>query len=233
MIIIQGCSDEVIEDNNDGLCGRHELLPETTRALKWELANIFVTVALGSDFGSGIPVVKKWQKPVKIFIKGSYTDDHLSELESVINDINDLLTGFMTVEQVQDSTDSNMIAFFGSKSEYINLFPEAQHELNNAIGFFVIHHNKNFEIESGHIFIDVHNTTIQIQKHILREELTQSLGLPNDIGLPNSMFYDKPSNTTTYSNEDKELLRMLYRPEILPGMNEGTVRSVITDLLCI
>ena len=139
----------------------------------------------------------------------------------------------MVLEQVKDSTESNLVMFFGAKSEYLHRFPEASNNFNEAIGYFVFHHNEEFFIESGHLFVDVHNTTLQIQKHILREELTQALGLPTDTGLSNSIFYDKPSSITNYSIMDKEVIRLLYRPEISPGMGEEKARDIAKGLLCL
>ena len=52
---------------------------------------------------------------------------------------------------------------------------------------------------------------IQSQKHLLREELTQSLGLRNDsYTYPESIFYSNWTNTTEYTELDKSLIDMLY-----------------------
>ena len=49
------------------------------------------------------------------------------------------------------------------------------------------------------------------QRSILREELTQSLGLCNDSWkCPNSMFYQGWSNNTEFSDLDEEIIQMLY-----------------------
>ena len=62
-------------------------------------------------------------------------------------------------------------------------------------------------------FVDLNRTVgeTEFQKHILREELTQSLGLFNDSEkYENSIFYDGYSTVTEYSEIDKELIDMLY-----------------------
>ena len=49
------------------------------------------------------------------------------------------------------------------------------------------------------------------QKHLLREELTQSLGLCNDSWkYDNSIFYQGWTTTNQYSEMDKRLIDMLY-----------------------
>jgi hypothetical protein len=52
---------------------------------------------------------------------------------------------------------------------------------------------------------------VEAQKSVLREELTQSLGLCNDSWeYPNSIFYQGWSTNTEYSDLDKEIIQMLY-----------------------
>jgi hypothetical protein len=48
-------------------------------------------------------------------------------------------------------------------------------------------------------------------KHLLREELTQSLGLFNDSWeYPESIFYQGWTTTTEFAPIDRELIDMLY-----------------------
>ena len=50
------------------------------------------------------------------------------------------------------------------------------------------------------------------KKHLLREELTQSLGFFNDSWLyPESIFYQGWTDVTEYSEMDKEIIKMLYK----------------------
>ena len=54
-------------------------------------------------------------------------------------------------------------------------------------------------------------TSIDAQKHLLREELTQSLGLFNDSDkYPNSIFQQAWTETTEYSEIDIKMIHMLY-----------------------
>jgi hypothetical protein len=64
----------------------------------------------------------------------------------------------------------------------------------------------------GTMYVDIEKITkVDAKKHILREELTQSLGLPNDsYDYPESIFYQGWTETTEYTELDKELIQMLY-----------------------
>jgi hypothetical protein len=50
-----------------------------------------------------------------------------------------------------------------------------------------------------------------MKKHILREELTQSIGLLNDsMKYPNSIFYQGWTFPTEYTELDKEVIKRHY-----------------------
>ena len=65
---------------------------------------------------------------------------------------------------------------------------------------------------SGKMYVDlVRNGDVESYKHLLREELTQSLGLFNDSwDYPESIFYQAWTTTTEYAPIDSELIDMLY-----------------------
>ena len=75
-----GCADEAKPIHNEKLCGRYELLPETRDFMKVPLVDIFVSIALGSEFDMGVPVIKKWQAPMKVYVTGSSSDSNIDEL---------------------------------------------------------------------------------------------------------------------------------------------------------
>lgn len=63
------------------------------------------------------------------------------------------------------------------------------------------------------IFIDTERANgLKQQKHLVREEVTQALGLMNDSPeYPDSMFYSKFSNQTEFSYKDVWSVYELYR----------------------
>jgi hypothetical protein len=69
------------------------------------------------------------------------------------------------------------------------------------------------EVAEGLMYVDVTRASNDenAQKHLLREELTQSLGLFNDsYKYDNSIFYQGWTTTTEYDPIDRELIDMLY-----------------------
>jgi hypothetical protein len=65
---------------------------------------------------------------------------------------------------------------------------------------------------SGKMYVDLHrNKDEESHRHLLREELTQSLGLMNDPwDYPESIFYQGWSTTTEFAPIDIYLIDLLY-----------------------
>ncbi len=86
--------------------------------------------------------------------------------------------------------------------------------LKNNWGLFAFYRSSydRSEIISSEVFvntIETKNTTQQ--KHLLREELTQSIGFPNDsYRYKNSIFQQKWTEVTKYSELDKKIIKMHY-----------------------
>jgi len=61
--------------------------------------------------------------------------------------------------------------------------------------------------------------TQQERSHLIREELTQSLGLFQDSWrYPGSIFYQGWTDITEYSDLDRATIRLLYDSRLAPGM---------------
>jgi len=194
--------------------------------------DFFKSVALGIEYGSTIKLTRKWSSDMKIFVGGSPSDELLQELHLIKNEINALVTDGFSMEIVNDSVNSNYYIFFGSGKDYANLFPGQSYYIKDNWGLFYIEWDTNFEITSGDMYVDINKANLVEQKHILREELTQSLGFPNDIPYEReSIFYKDWSTTNYYSDLDIEIIRLLYHPEMGAGLNESSVDNVLKGIL--
>ena len=125
--------------------------------------------------------------------------DIVSELNSIINPIE--------LKIVSSKSEANYFVYFGSheafKTKYDLLFPS---RLDHNYGYFEVYY------DSGNMYVDLYRTSDQeAHKHLLREELTQSLGLLNDsYDYPESIFYQGWTTTTEFAPIDIELIDMLY-----------------------
>jgi hypothetical protein len=64
----------------------------------------------------------------------------------------------------------------------------------------------------------------------LHEELTQGLGLPNDSPRARPSIFNDDEEFALLTDQDELLLRMLYSPELRPGMSPDEARPIVETL---
>ena len=189
----------------------------------------FLNVALGTEYGTGFQVTQKWTSEMNIFMGGNPSAEMLSELNLIKEEVNTYATDGFSMNIVNDSLQSNFYLFFGPPDDYVELFPEQGIIIDdNNNGLFHINMNSNFEIISGHMFVNIDISNSERRKHILREELTQSLGLSNDVAWYSnrgSIFYGGISSLTHFDGRDIEIIRLLYHPNMVPGLDRNMAES--------
>jgi hypothetical protein len=170
--------------------------------------NYFAKIVKSSEF-EGSTDISRWRKDVKIFILGDKQPYLMNELKLVVDELNDIIEP-INITIVNSRGEANLVGYFGSHIGYGELEPYAKKYLSNNWGLFVV--NGSSEITSGTFFIDTKRCDdVVTQKHIVREELTQALGLFNDsYEYKNSIFYQGWSDVTEFAEIDKQLIRMLY-----------------------
>ncbi|NJM26207.1 MAG: DUF2927 domain-containing protein [Bacteroidia bacterium] len=155
-----------------------------------EAKTYYKQIALGVEFGTGSGVVHKWETNLKIFVTGEPADYLLLELDKIIEEINALSGSGTKLERVSDEADANFEIFFGSGNDYAAIEPNAASYVAANWGLTWIYWNTSSVIYQGSMYVDIYRATdMSAQKHLLREELTQSLGLLNDsYDYANSIF---------------------------------------------
>lgn len=64
----------------------------------------------------------------------------------------------------------------------------------------------------------------------LHEELTQGLGLPNDSPRARPSIFNDDEEFALLTDQDEMLLRILYSPELRPGMSAAEARPIVETL---
>ena len=192
----------------------------------------FKEVALGFEIGGASQITRKWREPLRAFVMGAPTEENTNELELILGELEELITDGFEIEIVDSREQSNFVMFFGSGQAYANLFPEASAFITNSTGLFFVSWDSENYLKEGHMFVDTQRTTSELQRHIVREELTQSLGLARDSELyENSIFQQRVSTVTEYAEIDRELIRLLYHPDMTSGLNATEVEEVLRGIL--
>ncbi len=194
-----------------------------------EAQEYFLEIALGSEYGNSQPVIRKWTQTMRVAFYSPPPPPLATEFQSIIHDIN-ALSKSIRIEPVEEVTEANMVIFITDAATYGAYEPNARPYLNTNLGFVWVYWDNQFRIYKGSVYVnsDVDTTC---QKHLLREELTQSLGLQNDsYKYPNSIFYQKWTCTTAYSKLDKMVIQYILDPRIKPGMNRTQVIDVFQEM---
>lgn len=182
----------------------------------------FKEVTLKSEFGSSDNgIVKKWMVPIKLEIAGLPTPEDLQTVEAVTREL-ELLTK-LPIEFVKPNT-GNMRIRFTPEENFKKFIPTYQPRNS---GFFWLNWDETKQITGAEILISTTGVTQKERSHLIREELTQAFGLPADSDkYPDSIFYQQWTDITEYSSLDKKLIKMLYNPQVKPGMNGSQLEKL-------
>jgi hypothetical protein len=196
-----------------------------------EVISYFKDIALGFEFGSASEVTRKWCSELKIFIGGDVSTELSEELNKIVNEIENLTTDNLSIQIVNDSSLSNYYIYFGSGEKYASIFSSQENYINSNWGLFSVWWTNNC-IDRGHMYVDIFRANNTEQKHLLREEFTQSLGLAKDSNrYPFSIFQSSWTRTLTYTDLDKDLIRLLYHPKMKTGLDVIRVDEKLREIL--
>ena len=195
------------------------------------IISYFKSIALGFEFGNASAVTRKWNSNMRIYVGGDSIPELHRELDDIIIEINDLVTDGFEIQLVTDSTLSNYHIFFGSGAEFAQMYPNTEQYVGSNWGLFFVNWDSNNNLYKGYMYVDTQRADLAGQKHLLREELTQSLGLARDSSrYPESIFQSSWTTITEYAEIDMELIRLLYHPRMQSGLNIGAVDVLIREI---
>ena len=222
LLLFPGCTKEGGGPNPE---------PELT-AYEQQVIEYFKAIALGFEFGSASKITRKWESEMKIFIGGKPTEELLSELEKIRTEINELATDGFKISIAGDSLASNYYLFLGNAPSYVAIYPSLENLVSSNWGLFTVFWEAGSILNSGHMYVDIERANLQEQKHLLREELTQSLGLAMDSPqYQESIFQSAWTTTTAYAPIDRDLIRLLYHPDMQRDLNAEQVEQLLQTIL--
>ena len=172
--------------------------PETTQ--------YFNEIVMNTEFSGSRKTAYTWKTDMKIYVDGEKQDYLMDELNKIVAELNGLINP-IEIKIVSSPSQANYVVYFGSRNNFKNNYNlNDPQRLDNNWGYFEVY------ASSGVMYVDTYrNGDKTTQKHLLREELTQSLGLFNDsYRYPESIFYQGWTSTTEFAPIDRELIDMLY-----------------------
>lgn len=173
------------------------------------------------------PILKKWEKRVVgISFNGNKMNPYLDGcLENVIADFNTL-----------SATTKLRLGFQGDIDFYLIPVEQFSKFVPNYTsgndGYFYVEFNESNAITHSIILINSNDISRDVERcHLIREELTQSMGFPMDSDkYEDSMFYAPWTTTLGYSQLDEKVIKVLYGGQLKSGMTKQEVNnSFIVD----
>ena len=162
---------------------------------------------------------------MRIQVFGDPTRRDLTVLGNVIEDINSLI-GPVQLSLVD--SDPNLEIHFVPESEFATILPEYV-PLN--LGYIYIWWDDLGAITEGVMLISTTGITADERAHLIREELTQSLGLLADsLRYEDSIFYQEWTTTNRYTPLDRAVIEMLYQPLLLPGITVEEALEALEEM---
>ncbi|MEL6560981.1 MAG: DUF2927 domain-containing protein, partial [Bacteroidota bacterium] len=182
----------------------------------------------------------RWEQDMNLFIIGDPGEALLDELNSVVSEINALITSDVRINIVDNIENSNAEIFFGSPQGFIDHYVTTTiansiplEDLQRSYGL----HVSGSELESGFVFtfiyVDTENTTDLEKNHLMREQVARALGLagPSTLYTESIFFENILSDYNEFSDLDKELIRLLYSPRMNLGLNAVQSAALLKSIL--
>jgi hypothetical protein len=170
-------------------------------------------IGFGSEYGTSSPVLHRWQQDLRIQVHGKPTETDLATLLQVTQELDSLIP-HLSLEIT--SVDPNIDIHFVPESSFTSVDPQY---VPVNLGFFRVWWDSQEVINRARILISTQGLNQTERSHLIREELTQSMGLFMDSWrYQDSVFYQGWTSTVEYTPLDREIIRLLYSPQLESGM---------------
>ncbi len=202
-----------------------EVRKEQTEYTNDEVA-YFKEIALQVEYGSGMQLIHKWVKELKIKVIGAPTTGDLDALERTIDNLN-ALSENIHIRHAKEDEEANTEVYFIPHTEFLAKNYVDKSILQSNWGLGVIWWNRFGEINRAVILIATDKANSTERAHLIREELTQCLGLLNDSWEDSESLFYQGWGTQNYTVRDKKVIQILYDPRIKPDMVELEIDRVL------
>ncbi|GAB4132534.1 MAG: hypothetical protein Fur0046_02440 [Cyanobacteria bacterium J069] len=187
----------------------------------------FMEVAMGSEWGNNAALIRKWNTDLRVRVTGTRTAEDDATISRVMQELNELLDG-SGVQLRRDDRNPNVQIIYAPETQFRQLEPNY---VPGNLGFFWVQWNSSVINNARILITNTNRVTQRERSHLLREELTQVLGLMRDSNrYPNSIFYQGWTDVTEYAEIDRTLIRMLYHSQLQPGMTRSQVVAALQTL---
>ncbi|MBL4615774.1 MAG: DUF2927 domain-containing protein [Magnetovibrio sp.] len=206
--------------------GVHPAQAEQLRPQLDDMVRHFGQVVFGDEYGlnTGEKVIAKWQGPVGVTIQGRPTKPMAKMASRRLSDLSKLTK--LKFKQVKPGTPGQNIDLLFLKRQEMGLLKGQNLDQNvirrltadpTMVCFFLTWKKPQNRIVKAIVVVNVERDPVQINACLL-EELTQVMGLPNDVDAYWPSMFNNLDMSLSWSQWDELYLKTLYDPRIKPGM---------------
>ena len=176
---------------------------------------------------SGDPsLLQKWTVPILYTLEGPYTDeDHrvLTDFAQWLNTVE----GFPGFSEASEAGQANLRIHFCGQEEMLQLMGDGFSGLDGAVTFWYNGYNEIYDATVCYrTDIDQH-----LRNSVILEEIYNGLGPIQDTQLrQESIIYSGFSMPQSLTGIDMLILKLLYHPQMVCGMNAAECEAVIREL---
>lgn len=178
----------------------------TTTFSQDSVVEYYNEISTGSEYGRTNQKTVKWYTDVKIYFDFTNSDSLKTLVTPILNELNDIIIP-INIIITNKKEESNSIIYLGKFQDFKSKYKIIGD--GKFLGFAAVF-NYGKAIHKSFIFINEKISGNEL-KSVLREEITQSLGLLNDSWkYPESIFYQGGYNGCKFSDLDKEVIKLHY-----------------------
>lgn len=205
-----------------------------------QIVDHFETVAFGREFAVTSDHLIKWNEPLRILLVGDdIAERHRARIEAHLADLT-AITGH-TIGLTESAEDANVLLLVTQRTRFVSILTEAIGRKDHAeriarsmtgnacIGS--LSSSESGEIQAAVVLIPNDEYDDLLMRACIVEELTQLLGLLNDSDEIAPSIFNDTSRFIDLTEHDRLLLRILYAPELKPGMSAEEARAAATVVL--
>ncbi len=192
-----------------------------------DVIRYFNEVVLDAEFSSGgnASLVQKWDAPIHYILYGHYTHEDKAKITEFASWLN-TIPGFPGMTETLVPAEANLNIHFCTEQEMVNILGNNFWGMDGGVTFWYLD-NKIYQ-ETICYRTDIRQYT---RNSVILEEIYNGLGPVQDTDLrEDSIIYSGFSEPQELTEVDALILKLLYHPSILPGMNAAECETVIRSL---
>ncbi|MBD1556980.1 DUF2927 domain-containing protein [Vibrio sp. S9_S30] len=201
------------------------------------LEEAFYEIALKNEYDTEKQSIRKWRKPIKIFLEHKVPDEdvHTELVQMHIKHLSYLTN--LPISLTTKVEEANIVWVFTRLSAWEDdiarvLGKSSLQHASNAICIANFKTDEDGELIGGGIIIPVDQAREKGKLlGCIVEEITQLLGLPNDSDKVYPSIFNDKSPEDLLSPLDGLLLKILYHPNLKAGMNRDEAEPIVKQII--